>query len=337
MTAAVSILVPCYNEARSIGRLLDALRQQTFPVGQMEIVFADGLSSDGTRDVIHEFARRHRDLSIRVVDNPGRTIPSAMNRALEASNGEIVIRLDAHSAPLPDYVSRCVEVLQSSGAANVGGLWLIEPGGEGSIARGIAAAVADRLGAGDARYRIGGPAGPVDTVPFGAFRRDWLRRVGGYDESLLTNEDYELNWRIRRAHGLVWFDPRIRCVYYARPTLRALAQQYWRYGLWKARMLLRHPASLRLRQILPPTFVLGSAALALGALRLPAARTALLVVWGVYLVALLERGLAVAFRAKSLAMVATVPAALLVVHGMWGAGFLAGLVYRPPARTAERR
>ena len=130
-------------------------------------------------------------------------------------------------------------------AANVGGVWDIRPGGEGWVARSIAAAVAHRLGAGDAGYRAGARAGEVDTVPFGAFDRRWLERVGAFNEELLTNEDYEYNYRLRQAGGMIWLDPSIRCVYFARPTLSALARQYWRYGFWKAHMLTRYPRSLR--------------------------------------------------------------------------------------------
>src|SRR3989304_7761914 len=125
-------------------------------------------------------------------------------------------------------------------------------GGGGGMARPIAAAASPPLGAGDAGYRVGSQAGEVDTVPFGAFRREWLERVGGYDESLQTNEDYELNVRLRRAGGKIWFDPSIRSVYYARSDLAQLWRQYYRYGFWKARMLLRYPGSIRWRPALPP-------------------------------------------------------------------------------------
>jgi cellulose synthase/poly-beta-1,6-N-acetylglucosamine synthase-like glycosyltransferase len=213
-------------------------------------VVADG-ASEIRPAVVRQAAAAWRDISIRIVDNPARTIPTALNRAIGAARGDVLVRLDAHSIPAEDYVRRCVESLKTTGAANVGGVWEIQPRGRGWIPRAIAAAAGHPLGAGDARYRIHGRAGPVDTVPFGAFQRDWLRRVGPFDENLLANEDYEFNYRLRQAGGVVWFDPSIRSAYYARGSLAELWRQYARYGYWKARMLLLHPRSLRWRQALP--------------------------------------------------------------------------------------
>jgi GT2 family glycosyltransferase len=250
--------VPAYNEADTIGWLLDALARQDIGRKRLEVVVADGMSDDATRQVVRQVAEAWRDLSIRIVDNPPRTIPAALNRAIEAARGAIVVRLDAHSIPAEDYVRRCVETLAETGAANVGGVWEIQPRGTGWIPKAIARAAAHPLGAGDARYRIRGRPGPVDTVPFGAFQRDWVRRIGGFDETLLTNEDYEFNYRLRQAGGTVWFDPGIWSTYYARKSLAELWRQYTRYGYWKARMLVLHPRSLRWRQALPALFVLTS-------------------------------------------------------------------------------
>ena len=324
MTTEVSVIVPCYNESTTILRLLEAVVRQDFPRGRLEVVIADGMSSDGTRDLIHAFASAHPDSRIDIVENPGRSIPSALNRAIDAAKGSVLLRLDAHSAPTPDYVARCVRTLEQTAAANVGGQWRIEPGAETWIARSIAAAVADPLGAGDARYRTGGPAGPVDTVPFGAFPRAWIERVGGYDETLLANEDYELNWRLRQAGGTIWFDPAIRCAYLARPRLVDLARQYARYGFWKARMLLRHPASLRWRQAAPAGFVLGSLLLALLGGLAPFAWIVLGAVWLAYLLALFARSTAIARRRRSASLVLGVPLALGIIHLSWGAAFLVG-------------
>jgi len=183
--------------------LLEAIRRQTYQLNEIEVIIADGMSDDGTRDAIQDYASQHPELSIRLIDNPQRIIPAALNVALKAAKGNVIIRLDAHSAPKPDYVERCLAVLEETDAANVGGVWEIQPGAETWIARAIAAAASHPLGAGDARYRISGHPGPVDTVPFGAFRKDWLERVGPFNEDLLTNEDYEYNARIRKAGGVV--------------------------------------------------------------------------------------------------------------------------------------
>ena len=225
----------------------------------------------------HDFGQENPGLRIAIVDNAARTIPSGLNQAIGASTGDIIVRLDAHSVPIREYVERCVEALRSGRGDIVGGVWDIVPGGGQVIARGIAAAAAHPLGAGDATYRLGGRPGPADTVPFGAFRRTLAESVGPFDERLLTNEDYEFNYRVRQAGGRVWLDPSIRSTYVARAGLGELARQYWRYGFWKYRMLVRHPRSLRWRQALPPIFVALALVLAAASPIWLAARTGLLV------------------------------------------------------------
>jgi glycosyltransferase involved in cell wall biosynthesis len=320
-TPTVSIIVPCFNEERTIGLLLQAIRDQTAAPESLEVLLADGGSTDGTRQVIADFARRHRELSLRVIDNPTRSIPSALNRAIAQARGEVILRLDAHSIPQPDYVEQCVRVLGRTGAANVGGAWEIHPSAPTWIARSIAAAAGHRLGAGDARYRTSGQAGAVDTVPFGAFPRAWLERAGTFDETLLTNEDYEYNVRLRQAGGVVWFDPAIRSIYFARPTLGELARQYARYGFWKARMLRRYPGTLRWRQALPPVFVLAAAVLLLSAPWLRLSLWILGLQWALYAGAILTAGVAQARLRRDPALAAGMPLALAVMHLAWGGAF----------------
>jgi len=322
MPPRVSIVVPCFNESGRIGSLLQAVLEQDFPLEQLELIIADGGSTDGTLDEIKRFAQEHPALDIRLVPNPKRVIPAALNEAIRQSRGGTIIRLDAHSAPARNYVRRCLDTLASSGAANVGGVWEIQPGGSGWIARSIAAAAAHPLGAGDARYRISGEAGPVDTVPFGAFRRDWLEKIGPFNERLLTNEDYEYNVRIRAAGGEVWFDPQIRSLYIARATLVDLARQYWRYGFWKLRMLKRFPRTLRWRQALPPAFVLVSIGLALAAPLFILARWLLAVQLGAYAVVSFAAGIQQALDRRDPALVLGFPLALWTMHYAWGSGFL---------------
>jgi len=337
----VSLIVPCYNEVRTIGGLLQAIAAQTTPLGELEVIVADGRSSDGTREAVRAFGESHPELRLQIVDNPARTIPAALNAAIAHAGGEVVIRLDAHSAPRPDYVQRCLETLARTQAANAGGLWDIRPGADTWVGRGIAAAAAHPLGAGDARYRIHGAEGPVDTVPFGAFKRRWLEKVGGFNEALLTNEDYEYNVRIRRAGGVVYFDPAIRSSYTARPTLRGLARQYARYGYWKARMLLRFPGSLRWRQALPPLFVLSSAALAAGAPFSALAGSTLALGWAVYVIILLLFGAVEIIRCRRLDLLLSFPLAVATIHLAWGGAFWAGLVSglagRQPGPAADGR
>lgn len=290
------------------------------------MVIADGGSTDGTVAIVRSFSGDHPELTIRVIDNPRRVIPAALNAAIEDSTGELVLRLDAHSAPAADYIERCVAALETTQAANVGGVWEIRPSDDHWIAQGIAAAAAHPIGAGDARYRVSGRAGPVETVPFGAFRRSWLDRVGQFSEDLHSNEDYEYNWRIRRLGGTIWFDPTIRSAYYARRSLPELARQYARYGFWKARMLLRHPDSLRGRQAVPPLFVLSSIGLLVAAPFIELAGLALGVEWGAYMLLLLLAGLAVTVRRRDPALLLGFPLASGTMHLAWGAAFWVGLV-----------
>jgi glycosyltransferase involved in cell wall biosynthesis len=324
----VSVIVPCYNEQDTIRMLLEALRDQTFPSRKMEVIIADGLSSDGTIEEIVKFQDNHPDLPIRVVENRKRIIPSGLNLAIGAAEGEFIVRLDAHSVPKADYVERCVEALRAEKGNNVGGVWEIQPGGEDWIAKTIALAAAHPLGVGDARYRLGGQAQPVDTVPFGAYRRSLIERIGAYDETLLTNEDYEFNVRIRQAGGTVWFDPKIRSSYFARPTLAALAKQYWRYGYWKGRMLRRYPETLRWRQLLPPLFVLSLLLLAVGGIFFEQARYILIVMTSIYLLTLIVSGLQASIQRHSLSYLAGLPLAIATMHLAWGSALLWSLIRR---------
>ena len=326
MSPPVSIIIPCYNEQATIRDLLTAIDAQTYPRADMEVVIADGMSTDGTRGEIMAFVEEHPDLHICVVDNPARIIPAALNRALHEAQGEIIVRLDAHSIPYQDYVERCVAALESGLGENVGGIWDIHPGAQGWIAQSIAAAAAHPLGVGDAFYRHAEKAAYVDTVPFGAFKREQLALVGFFDESLPTNEDYEFNARIRKSGGRIWLDPAIRSVYYARPTLAALTRQFWRYGYWKQKMLRRYPETLRWRQGLPPLFVLSLIAGAVLAIFFPAFRSLLAVEVLLYALILTLAGIQTAIRQRKWIFMIGLPLAVADMHIAWGAGFLWSMI-----------
>ena len=325
----VSVIIPCYNEVATIQPLLDALYNQTYPRNAMEVVISDGDSTDGTQTAIERWQTAHPDLQVTVLIKPSQGIPAALNFALKAARGTIIVRLDAHSKPNPEYVARSVETLEAGKAENVGGVWDIQPGNKGWIARSIAAAAGHPIGVGDARYRFTDQAGYVDTVPFGAFRRDLLDRIGMFDETLLTNEDYEFNTRVLQSGGRIWLDPGIRSAYVARDTLGALATQYWRYGYWKFQMLRRYPETLRWRQALPPAFVAGLALLAVLSPFWKTAFWTLLTIAGLYLVVICLAGVQLAFRKKDISLVPGVPLAIATMHFSWGMAFLWGLIHPP--------
>ena len=318
----VSVIVPCYNEEATIRKLLEALRSQTYPLAKMEVVVSDGLSTDATRDVIAAFQKEHNDLSVRVVENQARTIPSGVNQAIRESRGEIIVRLDAHSMPIPEYVERCVAAHRSGLGDNVGGVWEIRPVAETWIAESISFAAAHPLGVGDAMYRLNAKPGAVDTVPFGSFRRELIQKIGAFDETLLANEDYEFNTRVRESGGTVWLDPSIRSVYFSRSTLGKLAAQYWRYGFWKFKMLKRYPHTLRWRQALPPVFVLSLLALIVLSLWWFIARTLLGAQVFVYFFVLGLASVRLAIKTRKGFLIWGLPLAIATMHIAWGAGFL---------------
>jgi cellulose synthase/poly-beta-1,6-N-acetylglucosamine synthase-like glycosyltransferase len=322
----VSIIVPCYNEQATIQLMLEAVYNQDYPISEMEVVIADGNSSDQTRAKIKEFQERHPDLNILIVDNPRRIIPSGLNIAIWAAKGEILVRLDGHSVPSSNYISRCVENLSAGKGDNVGGIWRIQPRNPGWQAVSISLAAAHPLGVGDARYRIGGNAQEVDTVPFGSFYKERIKRLGGYNESLLTNEDYELNVRMRKNGGKIWFDPEIQSRYYAPPNFVSLARQYTRYGFWKVRMLALHPETLRWRQALPPVFVLSLLVLAAAGFFVASFWWLLVLELGCYVLLLLFSSLRIAMKERKWFLIGGLPLAIMTMHLCWGSAFLWSLV-----------
>ncbi len=335
----VSIIVPCYNEQNTICLLLEAIAAQTYPIADLEVILADGGSQDETVRRITDFAQSHPKLKIQLINNPRRIIPAALNCAIRASRGEYIIRLDAHSIPSKDYVQRCVTELQNGIAENVGGVWEIRPGNSALLASAIACAAAHPFGVGDARYRYSDRAEYVDTVPFGAFRRDVFTRFGLFDETLPTNEDYEFNARIRQQGGKIWLNPAIRSTYFARASWGALARQYWRYGYWKLRMLQRYPQTLRWRQALPPFFLLSLFLWAI-ALILPFARFWAAALLGLEIIAyfgiLIAGSFKVARQKQQPALLILVPISIAVMHLSWGAGFWWSLLTLPFSRNPAK-
>ncbi len=322
MQPFVSIIIPCYNEEKTILYLLSAVFAQTYLHAQMELVIADGMSTDKTRELIAKFQKEHSDFSIMVVDNEVKNIPSALNQAIRHARGEIIVRLDAHSMPIPEYVERCVAAHQAGKGENVGGVWEIHPGAETWIAESISFAAAHPLGVGDAMYRLKANAGAVDTVPFGSFLRTLIDKIGYFDETLLANEDYEFNTRVRESGGVVWLDPSIRSVYFSRSTLRTLAVQYWRYGFWKWRMLKRYPHTLRWRQALPPLFVLSLIILIVLSLWIMPVVYLLIAQIFLYYAVLGLAGLKLAYEKGKLYHIVGLPLAISSMHLAWGSGFL---------------
>jgi len=329
----VSILVPTLDEERSIAECLEAIAAQDWPRDRFEVLVVLGPCRDRTREIVVE--RAHRDERLRLLDNPSGRVARALNLGIDAARGEIVVRIDAHTLPEPDYLRRSVEALSETGASVVGGP--MTGRGTTPVGRAMALAMSHPFGVGTARFRFARRREEVDTVYLGAFPRELFATVGGFNEALVRNQDYEMNWRIREAGGRVVVDPRIRSTYVTRSTLGAVWRQYRDYGFWKARMLRLHPRSLQARQIVAPLFVLAlgtSAAAGLAAAVGLAPRLALapfLLVVACYLVvdAVVAGTLAARRGWRLLGPLLIVFPAL---HLAWGSGFLAGLASRrePP-------
>ena len=318
----VSVVIPVRNEAPTIEETLRSVLVQDYP-GPLEVVVADGMSDDGTRQLVVGLAEEEPRL--RMIDNPARTTPAGLNAAIRAAEGELIARCDAHAVLPADYIRRAVEILEETGADNVGGIQAAE--GKGFLQRAIALGMSTPFGVGDARFHFGGVPGPADTVYLGVFRRPILERVGLFDEDLGRSQDSDLNYRIRAAGGTVYFHPDLRVAYRPRASLDELWRQYWRSGAWKRRVLRRRPGSLRWRQLAPPALIValgGSAVMA----ATPWARWAVLVP-ALYLAELLFAALWTALRQKEPAAL-LLPVVLPTMHLGWGLGFLFGRV--TPAR-----
>jgi succinoglycan biosynthesis protein ExoA len=243
----VSVIVPCRNEIRHIRGFLESVFSQELGQIEMEVLVADGMSEDGTRQVLAEFERRFATL--RVLDNPEQIVSTALNRAIREAQGEIIIWMIAHTIYAPDYVRSCVEVLQETNADNVGGPALTRA--EGYVAKAIAHAFHTPFASGGAKFRDPRYEGSVDTVPYGCLRKSTLERMGRYDENLVRAEDYEMNLRIVSSGGTVWQSPKIASWYWPRTSLSRLFRQYFQYGFWKIGVIRKHRRITAWRNLVP--------------------------------------------------------------------------------------
>jgi succinoglycan biosynthesis protein ExoA len=319
----VGVVIPCRNEERWLAEVLDALAAQDRRPD--EVVVVDDGSVDGTAGVVEEWQRQHPNLHVRVVPGPARGVAAAVNAGVVALTTDVVVRLDGHCRPAADYIARAVALITLSDAGVVGGVWVIEPGAASFEADAIAIAVAHPLGSGGALYRHldSSEQIEVDTVPFGCFKRTLWEALGGFDEQLRSNEDYDFNYRVRDRGLRVVLDPRMRCTYYARPTVTAVARQYARYGWWKARMLVRHPRAVRWRQVIPPLLVLALLVACIGMVF--GGGYGWLSILAVYPVAMMIGAAHAAAARRKWAATAWLAGIFMTIHLAWGLAFWASL------------
>lgn len=332
--------MPVRNESAYIERSLGSVLAQSHGLDRMEILVIDGRSDDDTRERVEALAEEHPEATIRVLDNPGRIAPTALNVGLRQARGEILVRVDGHCEIGPDYVANGVRHLLSGAADGVGGP--LETVGETATARAIALAMGSRFGVGNSAFRTlrpGGPPRQVDTVAFPAYTRQALERNGPFDEELVRNQDDEYNYRLRSRGGRLLLVGDMPARYYSRGTFRSLFRQYFQYGVYKVRVLQKHPRQMSARQFVPPAFVaaLGCSALAapwLGPWPFTAVGGAWLLACTAVVVSVMaeQSWNARARRAGPLpigelmALGLRLPLAYALLHLGYGSGFLVGLL-----------
>ncbi|MCE5336690.1 MAG: glycosyltransferase family 2 protein [Desulfobacteraceae bacterium] len=316
-TPLASIIIPVRNEESFIEQCLRSLVEQDYPADRLEILVLDGLSEDETIPIVRKFAENHSN--IRIFKNDKQIIPAALNKGIQHSSGTVILRADAHTVYEPDYVRTCIGLLLSSGASNVGGV--ITPVGRDVRSKTIAVAVSSPFGVGNAYYRFANKPMWVDTVAFGCWERSTLVSLGGYDESYLANEDYELNYRLRSSGGQILLTPDAKSRYFSRCSFRGLIEQYYRYGKWKVKMLGAYPESIVFRQAVPPVFV---ASLLLSLCMIPLSLIPFFAVAGPYVLMNAFFSLR-ALRENGLRCGVLLPFTFFAIHVSWGLGFFAGI------------
>jgi glycosyltransferase involved in cell wall biosynthesis len=318
----VSLVIPVRDERAAIASCLAAVLGQEYPPSLLEVIVVDAGSTDGSRELVEDRARR--DGRIRLLHNPTGSIPAGLNVGIRAARGDVIARVDARARLAPDYVAIAVDLLRTTGAANVGGPVRSET--PTAVGQALALAWASRFGLGGAatRYRDAEEQW-TDTVYLGVFPRDVLDAVGPYDETIPQDEDTELNYRIRARGGKILLSPRLRTTYLNVPSLGRIARKNFQFGLSKARVWRRHPGMVRGRHLVPPAFVgaLGGGPV-LGLLH-PLGLELWLGLVGLYATACLAVSAVHAARTRQRAAL-LLPVVFPLLHVTWGAGFLWGLV-----------
>lgn len=327
----VTVVIPALDEEHHIGACLDSVLAQTYP--HLEVLVVDGGSRDRTREVVASYAARDR--RVRLLDNPERTVPHALNRAVAVCRGRYLVRVDAHATVPADYVARAVAHLSTGRWGGVGGRK--DGVGRTPAGRAIAAAMASPFGVGGSRYHYGTSPTTVDHVPFGAYPVDVIRELGGWDPELAVNQDFEFDYRLRRAGYRLLFDPALRIDWECRQSVPALFRQYRRYGRGKTLVVRRHPRSLKPRHLLPPALVVWLTAAVVVAPWQPLVAAAAVAPYlaGVAAASILTAPKVAGWRAR-----AWLPAAFAAMHVGWGLGVWQGIWRQVTGRdpnTGRRR
>ena len=308
---SISVILPVLNEQSHLESSVRSILSQDYK-GPIEVILAIGPSKDKTLEIAERMAST--DSRVVLVENPTGKTAAGLNLALRQSTNPVVVRVDAHAEIPENYLSLVVEVLNKSGAVNVGGVMAAI--GETIFEKSVAGAMRSAFGVGASRFHTGGEAGPVDTVYLGAFRREALIAIGGFDERFTRAQDWELNFRLRENGGVIYFDPRLHVTYRPRSTVRALAKQYFEYGRWRRVVSRRHKGTISYRYLAPPVALLGFlASVVLGLLLSPI----LFIPAAIYTVFVLGASVKISTSLREFFLLILV---LPTMHFAWGAGFI---------------
>jgi succinoglycan biosynthesis protein ExoA len=329
----VSVVVPCRNEIRFIRGFLESIADQDIAELNVEVLIADGMSNDGTRQVLGEYEQNCP--ALRIIDNPGKIASTGLNAAIREARGEVIIRMDVHSEYAPDYIRNCFQILNETGADNVGGPALTRA--NGYMAQAIAVAFQSKFANGGGKFHDPRYEGYVDTVPYGCWRKSSFDWIGLFEESFVRDQDDELNLRIISTGGKIWQSPRIVSWYRPRASLAAVFRQYFQYGFWKVAVIRKHRKPASWRHLVPGASLACTSALLLGAtggVLVGASRLSfvLLVIWtllaGLYCAASLGAALIAAGR-HGWRYLPILPVVFATYHLSYGLGFLLGLSHHP--------
>lgn len=319
----VSVIMPIRNEEKFIGESLSAVLKQKYPAERMEVIIADGMSTDKTVETVEHFAGLYK-VPVIVVENPNGFAADGLNAALEKSGGEIIVRVDGHTVIEPDYVSRCVELLEKTGAANVGGR--MDARGQNKFGEAVALSTCSPFGIGNSRFHYSQEEEETDTVYMGAWRREIFEQNGLFDEELVRNQDDEFNYRLRERGGVIFLSPKIRSTYYNRSSPQTLWRQYFQYGFWKVRVMQLHPKQMSARQFIPAIFVTALLISAISAIVSTIGFYLLAAIVASYLLGALAAAVRIAGR-KNFVLIPLVSLCFFILHFSYGSGFLGGLFY----------
>ena len=309
-SSAVSVILPVLNEEHYLANAVNAILRQDFK-GQLEVVLAIGPSKDRTMQVAEGLAAD--DSRVKIVENPSGRTAAGLNLAIANSSYPIIVRVDGHANIPNDYISIAVELLNKTGAVNVGGVMAAE--GQTPFERAVASAMRSPLGVGAAKFHTGGAAGESDTVYLGVFKREAINAIGGFDEHFTRAQDWELNFRLRKNGGKIYFDPRLTVTYRPRRSLAALAKQYFEYGRWRRVVARTHKGTINLRYLAPPFTVIGTTASLIAGIFAPILFAPAAIYGSFLILASLKIG-------KNFKERFYLPAILFTMHMSWGIGFI---------------